>query len=215
VLFIHGLESGPNGRKRRLLEAAGFEVVAGQMPCGRRAVMRDPAVHGALALLVAGVFGATCLFGPIGLLSAFAAWVLVRVVAMRRALARSVDVQLALLARHRVDVVVGSSFGGAVALELLARGAWVGPTVLLCPAHRLVGGRALRPPPMLLPDAPAVVVVHGRQDDIVPIAHSRDLVRGTRSPLVEVDDDHPLSASATPENLAAWIGTAIRGLRAT
>jgi hypothetical protein len=33
------------------------------------------------------------------------------------------------------DIVVGSSWGGAVALELVAKGSWTGPTLLLAPAH--------------------------------------------------------------------------------
>ena len=38
------------------------------------------------------------------------------------------------LRTERVDAVVGSSFGGAVAVRLLERGAWRGPTLLLAPA---------------------------------------------------------------------------------
>ena len=38
----------------------------------------------------------------------------------------------------RPDVMVGSSFGGAVVLELIQRGIWSGPALLLCPAHNLI-----------------------------------------------------------------------------
>ncbi len=53
------------------------------------------------------------------------------------------DVQLHALERAEpgFDVVVGSSFRRC-ALELLQRGAWRGPTVLLCPAHERVAERA-------------------------------------------------------------------------
>jgi pimeloyl-ACP methyl ester carboxylesterase len=212
VLYVHGLESGPRGRKARTLERAGFAVVAGQMPCGRSAVLRDPVVLALLACAVVGVVAAAILRGASGLLVAVAALFVLTVVArpllIRRMFRRSVDVQLALLARHPIDVVVGSSFGGAVGLELLSRGAWKGPTVLLCPAHRLIADRGWMVAPALPPDAPQVVVVHGRRDETVPIEHSRALVRGTRSRLIEVDDDHRLSASTTPENLATWVAKA-------
>jgi predicted esterase len=88
---------------------------------------------------------------------------------------------------------------------LLSRGAWKGPTVLMCPAHRLVAGRAWLPSPTLPPDASHVVVVHGRQDETVPIEHSRSLVKGTAAKLIEVDDEHRLAATATAPNFTAWI----------
>ena len=123
---------------------------------------------------------------------------------MRRMMARSVDVQRRALAGHPIDAVVASSFGGAVAVELLRTGAWTGPTVLLCPAHGLVAERARLPVPTL-PAVDRVLVVHGRADAVVPLAHSEALVAGTRARLVVVDDDHRLSATATPANLAAWV----------
>ena len=47
-----------------------------------------------------------------------------------------VEVQRAALAATPADVLVGSSWGGAVAATLLADGSWSGPTLLLCPALR-------------------------------------------------------------------------------
>ncbi len=210
VLFVHGLESGPRGKKAAALEAAGFHVVAGQMPCGRSAVLRDPLVVtllvAALAVPVAaafagGVWGFALGAGSIALLQHVA-----RPVVMRRIFRRSVDVQRALLAAHAIDAVVGSSFGGAVALELLHSGAWRGPTLLLCPAHRLVAQRAWTTAPALPVDASQITVVHGRQDETVPVEHARALVAGTSARLLEVDDDHRLTASNRAENFARWLG---------
>ena len=95
------------------------------------------------------------------------------------------------LASFRPDVLVGSSFGGAVAVELLHRGAWTGPTVLLAQAAFRMGSRRG------LPDNRVVWIVHGTQDEVVDIEDSRRLARtGTPSlvRLVEVDDDHSLHA---------------------
>ena len=210
VLFVHGLESGPRGKKAAALEAAGFHVVAGQMPCGRSAVLRDPLVvtllGAALAVSVAaafagGVWGFALGAGSVALLQHVA-----RPVVMRRIFRRSVDVQRALLAAHAIDAVVGSSFGGAVALELLHSGAWRGPTLLLCPAHHLVAQRAWTTAPALPVDASQITVVHGRQDETVPVEHARALVAGTSARLLEVDDDHRLTASSRAENFARWLG---------
>lgn len=208
VLFVHGLESGPQGRKARALREAGFDVVAEAMPCSQKAMLREPATLGLLALAtllialgmrmgwVGALLAATLVAwsAPFGL-----RWVI------RRAFAKSVRVQEEALQKHSIDVVLGSSYGGAVALELLRKGAWKGPTVLLCPAHRLVAERAHLP---LVPVALSehVLVVHGTNDTTVPIAHSRALIENTRASLIEVEDDHRLNAHATKEGLAAWIG---------
>lgn len=209
VLFVHGLESGPQGRKARALRDAGFEVFAEAMPCSQRSMLREPAT---IALFVLATI-AMIVGLRIGVLGAIAAALLILVstpFGIRRIIARafqkSVDVQRAALSKHTIDVVLGSSYGGAVALELLRRGAWKGPTVLLCPAHELVAKRIRRPlqRTKLRRD---VCVVHGTRDETVPISDSRALVHGSEATLIEVDDDHRLSKSATPEHLAQWINT--------
>ena len=117
VLYIHGLESGPGGRKVQHLRAAGLDVRAPAMPCGRSALLRDPTAW------------------PLLLLSAFGRPRRVT----RRILERSLRIQR--LALSGVDVVVGSSFGGAIATRLVLEGSWRGPTLLLCPAGTLVAQR--------------------------------------------------------------------------
>lgn len=101
-----------------------------------------------------------------------------------------VDVQAATLASFRPDLLVGSSFGGAIAVALLQRGLWRGPTLLLAQAALRFG----LPPE--LPRGVPVWLVHGRQDDVIDIEDSRVLA-GAGSPglvrLLEVDDDHSLS----------------------
>jgi predicted esterase len=100
-----------------------------------------------------------------------------------------VDVHAELLRAFEPDVLVGSSFGGAVAVALLQRGLWRGPTLLLAQAA-LHSGLPLR-----LPDAVPVWLVHGLRDELVDVEESRRLA-GSGSPewvrLIEVDDDHPL-----------------------
>lgn len=88
------------------------------------------------------------------------------------------------------DLLVGSSFGGAVAVALLARGLWRGPTLLLAQAarHYLFDAR--------LPEGVLVTLVHAPGDEVVDVAGSRELARsGTPGlvQLIEVDDDHALT----------------------
>ena len=98
----------------------------------------------------------------------------------------------------RPDVLVGSSFGGAVVLELLHFGTWRGPTLLLAQA----GLR--RSPHATLPDGVSVWLVHGTSDDVIEVGDSRRLAcSGTpgRVRLFEVEDDHSLHATVASGRL--------------
>ncbi|MDR3632758.1 MAG: hypothetical protein P4L84_02920 [Isosphaeraceae bacterium] len=96
--------------------------------------------------------------------------------------------------RHRPDVIVGSSRGGALAMNL---DAGMTPLVLLCPAWKRWG--------TVKTVKPGASVLHSENDDVIPIADSRDLVRRSGLPdsaLVVVGNDHRL---ADPEPLQAML----------
>lgn len=177
---------------------------------------RDPAVVAAALATVGLGAAATARWGLRGLALTAGAIAAAREPAKRaitrRMFERSVAVQLRALREHRPDVVVGSSFGGAVTIELLRRRAWTGPTVLLCPAHRLVcerEGRAWAPFAIERPES--AVIVHAREDEVVAYEHSERLARELGIELVTVSDDHQLTSSATSEGLARWVERAARG----
>lgn len=93
--------------------------------------------------------------------------------------------------RHQPQVVVGSSRGGAVAMNIKSGEAKL---VLLCPAWKKWGtARTVKPNTLIL---------HSRADDVVPFAHSEELAKNSRVVLVEVGTDHRL---ADPEPLAAML----------
>jgi pimeloyl-ACP methyl ester carboxylesterase len=101
-----------------------------------------------------------------------------------------VGVHAGVLMTFRPDLLIGSSFGGAVAVALLTRKLWRGPTLLLAQA-------ALHyDPAARLPAGVPVTLVHGLRDDVVPIEESRRLAATApeSATLVEVDDGHRLSA---------------------
>ena len=96
--------------------------------------------------------------------------------------------------KHQPDVVVGSSRGGAVAMNIKIGDARL---VLLCPAWKKWG--------MAKTVKPSTVILHSRADDVIPFADSEELVRNSGLPataLVEVGNDHRL---ADPEPLAAML----------
>jgi hypothetical protein len=96
--------------------------------------------------------------------------------------------------QHRPQVIVGSSRGGAVAMNITSGDARL---VLLCPAWKKYRtAKTVKP---------GTVILHSRADDVVPFADSEELVRNSGLPagaLIEVGTDHRL---ADPEPLAAML----------
>jgi hypothetical protein len=90
--------------------------------------------------------------------------------------------------RHQPAVVVGSSRGGAVAMNLDSGEAKL---VLLCPAWKKWGtARAVKP---------GTVILHSRADDVVPFSDSEELLSNSGlsvSALIEDGSDHRLDAPA-------------------
>jgi hypothetical protein len=93
------------------------------------------------------------------------------------------------------DVIVGSSRGGAVAMNLCSRET---PLVLLCPAWKRWGTVD-----RLKSNA---VILHSRNDDVIPFAESELLVSRSgleQETLIEVGHDHRL-ADTTSLAVMAW-----------
>lgn len=96
--------------------------------------------------------------------------------------------------RHHPDVVVGSSRGGAVAMNLAAGST---PLVLMCPAWKKWDN--------VKTVKPGTVILHSRGDDVIPFSHSEELVKNSGLPasaLVVVGSDHRLADS---ESLKAML----------
>jgi alpha-beta hydrolase superfamily lysophospholipase len=73
--------------------------------------------------------------------------------------------------RNRPDVIVGSSRGGAVAMNLDSGST---PLVLLCPAWKRWGTAETV--------KPSTAILHSEADDVIPIADSRALLRASGLP---------------------------------
>jgi S1 RNA binding domain len=95
--------------------------------------------------------------------------------------------------RHKPQVVVGSSRGGAVAMNINSGDSRL---VLLCPAWKKFGtAKTVKP---------GTVILHSRADEAIPFADSEELAKKSMSALVEVGNDHRL---ADPKPLAACKAT--------
>jgi alpha-beta hydrolase superfamily lysophospholipase len=96
--------------------------------------------------------------------------------------------------RGKPDVVVGSSRGGAAAMNIDSGDT---PLVLLCPAWKRWGTATTV--------KPGTVILHSPADDVVPFSDSVELMRNSRLPesaLIVVGHEHRL---ANDESLAKML----------
>jgi hypothetical protein len=92
---------------------------------------------------------------------------------------------------HQPDVIVGSSRGGAVALNLISGQT---PLVLLCPAWKYWGTTRILQAPAL--------ILHSRHDAVVPFSDSEELLQNSHQPLdnlLAIGSEHRMS---DPESLS-------------
>jgi hypothetical protein len=105
--------------------------------------------------------------------------------------AEAVRIAQAEFDKHQLHAVIGSSRGGAVAMNINSGEAKL---VLLCPAWKKWGtARTVKP---------GTVILHSQADNVVPFADSDELARTSGVTLIEVGTDHRL---ADPEPLAAML----------
>lgn len=96
--------------------------------------------------------------------------------------------------QHRPDVIVGSSRGGAVAVNMESGDT---PLVLLCPAWKNWGAATTL--------KSNTIILHSRHDDVIPFGDSEELLANSGLPtdtLRDVGNDHRL---ADPEPLEAMM----------
>lgn len=233
VLFIHGLESGPSGSKVRMLRGMGFEVHASDMHMSLKRLDKKNSVArsalrlvevqavglGLLAALIGGIALSDWRLSAAGLVGGLLIIGLRRRRWLARAMADSraacVAVQRDAVSAFQPTVVVGSSWGGAVACSLMVDGAWTGPTVLLAPAMGLVQDRidpaetpALMAALVEVADHTPLVMFHDPDDDVVPIQYSRELAGTSTATLHEAPGaGHRLLATLEDGRLEAALRT--------
>ncbi len=97
--------------------------------------------------------------------------------------------------RGKPDVLVGSSRGGAVAVNINTGDT---PLVLLCPAWKTWGSATTV--------KPNTIILHSRADETVPFADSEELIRNSGLPesaLIETGQDHRLADEESLQKILA------------
>jgi predicted esterase len=205
VLFIHGLESRANGTKTILLREQGFDVRAHDMDMGLfqinrknsvvRMALRSTEVQFAVGTIVATIAMTRSPRGALWASAIGAGWYAVRKDmmignALAKSFAACVDIQNAAIGQEKPDIVVGSSWGGAVAVELIRRGTWSGPTVLLAPAVHRVAAKTRRNDIQEIAQqlrGHRIIIFHDPKDDVVPFGDSEELARAAQVELRAVN----------------------------
>ena len=91
------------------------------------------------------------------------------------------------LADFSPDIVIGSSFGGGILLQLVRDGVWQGPSLFLAQAGVMYSIS------QSLPEGVKAILIHGTQDTIVPYMDSQLLADSSSSSrLILTNDSHAL-----------------------
>jgi pimeloyl-ACP methyl ester carboxylesterase len=109
------------------------------------------------------------------------------------------DVIELLKAAPQPDLIIGSSFGGAVLLKLANDGYWMGPSILLAQAGLLYDES------LCLPITLPALLIHGTSDTIVPFEHSvRMVTSANQAELLLVNDGHGLGSILGANGVLKW-----------
>lgn len=180
LLYLHGLESGPNSQKAQYLRACGrYEVTAPQLPTEALIAAIQQRRATSATLTAEDMQQLAAIVKP------------------------SLEVATEAAAESKPHVVVGSSFGGGVACALATAGLYAGPMVLLAPAARRLFQIQALPA-----RSGRTVILHGRADSVVPVADSIKLAQDSPCEVMLwlVNDEHRLhgamEAGALDEALA-------------
>jgi len=107
--------------------------------------------------------------------------------------------------KHKPDVVVGSSRGGAVAMNIDVGDT---PLVLLCPAWKRWGAATTV--------KPNTVILHSPDDEVVPFSDSEELVKNSGLPsgsLIEVGTEHRLADDESLGVMLDYVEKVVRSSR--
>mmetsp|Transcript_13014 Transcript_13014/g.15542 ORF Transcript_13014/g.15542 Transcript_13014/m.15542 type:complete len:229 (+) Transcript_13014:74-760(+) len=132
IVFFHGLEGGPGGRKHRWLlnKFSENNVHCTDMDVSLLNIRKTNSLTNQLLMNMFSTL-------PWNLLSK----------SIQSSLNESLNLQMPLIeelnhmnkTQNIQNVLIASSYGGAVATLALSRGEWTGPTILLAPAYGIMG----------------------------------------------------------------------------
>ena len=101
--------------------------------------------------------------------------------------------------KFKPDLIIGSSFGGGVLLQLVTDGVWKKPSIFLAQAGVMYGVASS------LPAGLPAILIHGKQDGIVSMQDSVQLAnRHNTAELLLINDTHRLKSILEETDLLKW-----------
>eukprot|EP01084_Bolivina_argentea_P082204 148847_1 len=159
ILYIHGFESGPDGIKATALRKH-FTVYGEQQKVGAFKFNKNSILMNIIKqqfLHICGIIGSivgcyyyfnkqsnpnkyayTSLVGILCLSTLFIQTKSILSKALKSTFESAIEIQKQAIIKYNPDLIIGSSFGGAVTIELIRRQKWNKPTILLAPGYTKV-----------------------------------------------------------------------------
>lgn len=231
VLFLHGLESGHKGRKYQAIRKSFTSVSSMDMSsyCNLRKNWIYQPFFALIPILIsipsipliADTTPQKWTFFSLIALPCVVAIVVCLRIGIRSVIRNCMRLQLKEIEAFQPDIIVGSSFGGAIAAFLILEGHWHGPALLLAPAYSIIlrWSRFLWVTPFrpsVTSEGSSALIVVGLSDKLITVKDSSELQQalvdgGHHSRLVTVDDAHSLSRLCKPaKGISDWIEVAIK-----
>jgi hypothetical protein len=220
VLYIEGFSPGP-GLPDPLLDKRMFEVYTARMPYGCNDIfLRNPFIILIVLCSVAFVYVSATLdnieFKILWIFLLFLGWALACFKFKRFAVGYCLDTCIATYAdvirTHKIDVLIGYSWGGGIASALLNRNIWEGGTLLIAPAGEQMFRHAGRLPPTLrkghISNRSKVITVQGDRDEVVGLGEVQRLHaccdEGQCELIIARNGSHFLERTVTSKSLQEW-----------
>jgi hypothetical protein len=236
VLFMHGLESGPNGRKVRHLKTL-YDVRCVDMNVSLFSIWKPNSIlrcfllqptlwavlasSGAVTYLLFQTYHDCSpllqwgLAGFAWLAASIVVWRVLIGNALQNAATGCMNIQRNEINSFKPDIVIASSWGGGIALLCAHFRVWTGPMLLLAPSYsKFLRFSAFKSKfqtmdVFLKPISNGIVIVHGLQDDVVLPVDSEVLCRKLpHAALHLVRDGHRLD-SLDKMNVAQLVQDAV------
>ena len=161
ILFFHGLEGSPEGIKAKHLRVT-YNASTPSLTTTPLCLLRD--INNK-------------------------SWAAIDNVSIHEALALPFQQAIDAMLAYSPDIIVGSSFGGALLAKMIEVGVWSGPSLFLASAGKILLG--IDGSKWQNKDVPTTWI-HGVRDVIIPVEHSIEAAQKSRGKIILVDDDHRL-----------------------
>jgi hypothetical protein len=207
ILFLHGLEAGISGRKTKHLKKHFENCICPDLEVSiyklnrknsfLRIMLFNPFMIALLSLTIIFTILLLEYFNiilsiilPLSLL--IISFKLAKNYFVSNAVSIALENNISLaekeLKKHNPKVLIGSSWGGAVAVNLIQRGVWKGHTILLAPAYQKVKETIMKIQEEqsfqfknLVHYEGKIIVYHSHLDEIIPIENSHLLCESSEN----------------------------------